>query len=124
MAGLELILTEQLASYLTMPNMTNYLETNVSGTSWKRCADITIRNPLNSIPSAIFIEEKVINIDTDTFKQNDGTCFVEFDPTSGTFPVLDPSTGQPTGDIATHQELYRLLYSLYMQTALTRDLTQ
>lgn len=35
--------------------------------------------------------------------------------------MLNPETGEPTGATVTHGELYAILYSLYMQTALERD---
>ena len=103
--------------------MTNYQESTVSGTSWKRCADITIRNPISGVPTAIFIEEKVIVLGDQIIRQSDGNCYLEFDPVAGSFPILDPSTKLPTGETATHQQLYKLLYSLYMQTALARDIS-
>jgi hypothetical protein len=35
--------------------------------------------------------------------------------------MLNPETGEATGATVTHAELYAILFSLYMQTAVERD---
>lgn len=110
----------------------NYKETNLAGTSWTRCKSITITNPLAGEtplpgiisplkPVALFYEESITQLtEGSTFKRDTGYCSTEFNPTS-IIPLIDLDTGIATGEIVTHTELYRILYSLYMQTALARD---
>lgn len=100
--------------------MVNYKESNLSGTEWQRCNVVVVTNPLNGVPKISFEEEKVLSIGTNTIKQNIGGCSKVFNPTD-TFPLLNPTTNEPTGATMTHNELYVALYSLYMQTAEERD---
>lgn len=112
--------------------MPNYNESTLAGTSWQRCKAMYISNPLDPQPGldgkimgayASFDEEQVVLLDTgEKFKRSVGSFAVEFDPVSGQFPVLNPETGVPTGSTITHQELYAILYSLYIDSATKRDL--
>ena len=110
--------------------MANYKETDLVGVSWIRCRNITITNPMAgtidqitkqpNIPTAYFQEEKVISIDgTKTFIDI-GNCSKKFTPTE-VINLRDPDTGELTGATSSHSELYKLLNSLYLQTALERD---
>lgn len=114
----------------------NYKETNLTGTSWTRCKSITITNPLANDPTpgpavqqppkpiALFNEETVTQLSNNSVsKQDTGYCSTEFNPIS-TIPLIDTETGAPTGETITHAELYRILFSLYMQTATSRDALQ
>jgi hypothetical protein len=108
----------------------NYKETTLSGTSWTRCRCVTITNPLADTefdknnnplgPVAYFQEQKVISIDGAQTTVDAGSCRKAFDP-AATIPMLDPATGETTGSSVTHGELYAILFSLYMQTAVERD---
>ena len=111
----------------------NYKETTVNGSSWVRCRAVTINNPLpgNTLsdmpqpdgatgPVVYFQEEKVVSLDGSNIHMDAGSCHKPFDP-AATIPLLDPTTGEPTGTTVTHAELYAILFSLYMQTALERD---
>ncbi len=44
-----------------------------------------------------------------------------FTDPSATFPLLDPSTGNPVGATISHGEVYAVLWSLYMALAAERD---
>lgn len=113
----------------------NYKETNLAGTSWTRCKSITITNPLAGEtplpgitptlkPVALFYEESITQLtEGSTFKRDTGYCSTEFNPVS-TIALIDLETGLPTGETVTHAELYRILFSLYMQTAAARDALQ
>ena len=103
--------------------MANYKETNVSGTSWVRCRQIEITNPVQATaPKTVFFyEEKIINIDGALTSLPQSSCRKVFDPVAGTITIVDPTTGNPTGSTVSHLELYNILYSLYIQTALERD---
>ena len=99
----------------------NYKQTDLAGTSWVRCRTVTINNPLSdAVPIAYFQEEKVVSVGGVNLKVDVGSCAKAFDP-AATIALLDPATGEPTGETATHAELYSILFSLYMQTALERD---
>jgi hypothetical protein len=110
----------------------NYQETTVSGTSWTRCRAVTITNPLpgrgpvqaitgiEEGPTAFFQEEKVVSNDGSQTTVDTGSCRKAFYP-AATIPMLNPETGEATGATVTHAELYAILFSLYMQTAVERD---
>lgn len=100
--------------------MANYNETDVTGTEWQRCYGVSIANPLEGPKFVQFAEERVFNLTTGQVSQCVAGCQVQYEP-AAQFDVLDPSTGQPTGQKMTHAELYKILYSLYMDTASKRD---
>lgn len=110
----------------------NYKETTLSSTSWLRCRCVTITNPLagsefdrnnNPLgPVAYFQEQKVISGGGVQSMTDAGSCSKVFNPTA-TISMRDPSTGALTGTTVTHADLYAILFSLYMQTALERDAT-
>lgn len=99
----------------------NYKQTTLSGTSWTRCRCVTINNPLTGdAPIAYFQEEKVMSIDGAQTTVDAGSCRKAFYP-AATISMLNPETGEATGATVTHAELYAILFSLYMQTAVERD---
>lgn len=100
----------------------NYKESTLTGTSWTRCRCVTITNPLagTTPPTAYFQEERVVEIDGGNTTMDASSCSKPFDPAS-VITMLNPITGLPTGTTTTHGELYAILYSLYMQTAIERD---
>lgn len=112
--------------------MPNYRETSLTGTSWVRCRAVTITNPLTGTgelnlhtqsiegPTAYFQEEKVVVMDGGQMRQDVGACQQAFLP-DGEIALRNPDTGELTGTTATHAQLYAILFSLYMQTALARD---
>ena len=112
--------------------MANYKETSVSGESWVRCRSVTINNPLPGKGEfdsatqerlgavAYFQEEKIVSIDGTQIAIDVGACRKAFDP-EAVITLLNPDTGDPTGATVTQGDLYVILYSLYMQTALERD---
>ena len=111
--------------------MANYKETDLAGVSWVRCKNITITNPLDGtmqlgglvplVPTAYFQEEKVISIDGVQNTLDVGSCFKKFNPVEP-ITLVNPETGGPIGTTVSHEELYVILYSLYLQTAQERDL--
>lgn len=104
----------------------NYKETNLTGTAWTRCRAVTINNPLQSSlvdagsPVAYFQEEQVISMEGANLMRDSGACSANF-ASDGVISLRDLVTGDLTGATTTHAELYQVLYSLYMQTALERD---
>lgn len=101
----------------------NYKETSVTGSSYQRCNRVQIVNNLDrGTPTVIFGEELIVNVGSDVLHQSvNSECSAVFDPLAGAIPLLDLQTGEPTGAVATHMDLYQILYSLYIQTALARD---
>lgn len=100
--------------------MPDYKQTTLTGTEWQRCHTVTIDNPLDGAPAIFFGEESVASVGSRIIKQNVPGCRKPFSAAES-FPLLDPSTNEPTGQTMTHGELYVALYSLYMQTAIERD---
>lgn len=110
--------------------MANYKEVDLAGVSWIRCRNITITNPVTgtigpttgnlTVPTAYFQEEKVLSIDGVQNTIDVGSCVKQFNPTD-IINIRNPETGELVGTTATHGDLYVLLYSLYLQTALERD---
>lgn len=100
--------------------MSKYNQQTTTGESWQRCYSVTIENPFNNTPTAIFREEIVVQVGDNTINQPKTVCTLTFNPTAE-FAVLDPQTGQPTGQNMTHQQLYNYIYSLYIKTATDRD---
>lgn len=102
--------------------MSNYKETNIAGTQWKRSHRVIIDNPLNGSPRVIFMEQTVNAIQGgDTITQPAGQIEKNFDP-YGVIDLINPLTGAPTGQTITQMELHVILYSLYIQLAIERDL--
>lgn len=100
--------------------MANYKETSINGTEYQRCYLLKIYNPIDGYKKAVFDENKVITIGDKKVITESYSCEKLFNPTSN-ISILDPVTGNPTGEQVTHQKLYEILYSLYIQTALERD---
>jgi len=110
----------------------NYNENNVSGTSWTRCRTVTINNPLPGKgpidfltsqpagPNCVFNEETAVALDTETLTYDSGACQQKYVSTN-VIQLLDPATNNPTGQTVTQQQLYNILYSLYIATAKARD---
>lgn len=102
--------------------MANYKETSLEGTSYVRAANVSLINGLTN-KSITFNEEKIINLsDGDVIRKSGGSVSDEFTaenaPTS--FDLLHPDTGDVVGS-ATYQDVYVMLYSLYINLATKRD---
>jgi hypothetical protein len=102
--------------------MANYNETTVAGSTWTRCSSVYISNVYESVPSITFGEQQLIVLENQTplVVNTNNSCSALFDP-NGIITVLDPATGSPTGQTVTQQQLYDILYSLYIATAAERD---
>lgn len=99
----------------------NYKEKAITGTEWQRCCTVVIQNQYQIPPEIMFQEEKITSIDNNYIRQPVmGSLVISYTPTK-TFQVLNPNDNTPTGTTMTHQDVYNILYSLYMQAALERD---
>ncbi|KAA0888777.1 hypothetical protein [Oryzomonas rubra] len=103
-----------------MSTTTNYKESPVTGTQWQRSCRTVVENPCGGTPSVLFVEETATQLGDKVITQLCGNITAPFDAAK-TFPALDPSTGQATGASYTHQEVYNILFSLYMAEAAARD---
>lgn len=107
----------------------NYRESAISGTSWVRCNHIIIENPYRMTPRISMYEQQVVTVGDQSLitpPPVPGPLVVEFS-LDGTFPLLNPETGEPIMDgetpvLATHQQIYQILYSLYVHAAAERDI--
>lgn len=101
----------------------DYQERQVIGRQWTRCVGIRIFNPLEGVPHIMFIEQEAIALADGrvTVSQSPGgDVTVAFDPDAG-IDLYDPATGEPTGEKATHGQVYAMLYSAYLTAARARD---
>jgi hypothetical protein len=101
--------------------MPQYNESTAQGTVWNRCDQIVIQNPYLGLEKfAVFSEEDVVVIGGTTIlnkKRHLRKTFIA----SEVIQIRDPVTGTLTGSTITHQELYNILHSLYIQTSIERD---
>lgn len=101
--------------------MADYKETAVTGSSWQRCHQVVIDNRHGNAPSIRFDEERVTALsDGDSVHRALGALTVPHDP-AAVVELRDPATGEPTGETVTHAEVYTIIYSIYLGTALARD---
>lgn len=97
-----------------------------AATKWQRSNVITINNPLpgRGNPTIAFQEQEVVAVDGEVIavlpKGGPMGLIREFDP-EGSFPLLNPETGESLGVSMSHVELRVALYSLYIQSATARD---
>lgn len=101
--------------------MANYNETQVTGSEYTRCKQITITNPLGQTPTVRFDEERATVLSSRTLIDQTGVVIeVPFDAAKS-IDVLNPTTGLPTGTTATWGDIYALIYSAYIAEATARD---
>ena len=103
--------------------MANYKETTLAGTSYIRANRVEVSN--SEVEKFIsFSEEKVINLDDgEVLRRYAGSVISEFTPENADtqFALLNPITGEDTGQTMSYQDVYTSLYSLYLSLALARD---
>jgi len=101
--------------------MSTYIESTVTGQVWTRCNQIAIDNRRGTTPTVRFEEERVVVLDDgDEMRKPAAGITLDFDP-ARQIPLLDPSTGQPTGNSTTYGAVYAILYSAYIAAAQERD---
>lgn len=104
----------------------DYRESTTNGqmTTWRRAANITISNPADGVPSIVFYEEDKIRLPNGSLMSGPGVRDPQIkadlkDPLTE-FPLINPATGEVIG-VARYQDLYVVLYSLYLHLAAKRD---
>lgn len=60
--------------------MTDYKQSEVTGTTWTRAGRVMIDNPLGGTPSILFAEEEATNLGTRTITNLVGNICVQMDP--------------------------------------------
>lgn len=100
--------------------MSKYKEETATGSTWIRCKSVMIQNHLNSLPVCYFDESRVTEVNGISTEQSIGSIAKRFSP-SDEIALLDPETGEQTGEFVTQARLYQILYSLYMNAANERD---
>lgn len=98
----------------------NYKETNEQGQVWTRCYRVEVSNPYNGIQSVNMMEETIISIAGETITKPGRLLTKEFSA-GETVELVNPNNGEPLGISITHQDLYVMMYSLWLKTAKERD---
>lgn len=98
----------------------NYKETNEQGQVWTRCYRVEVSNPYNGTPSVNMMEETIISIAGENITKPGRLLTMTFNP-SETVELVNPLTGEPLGATITHQDLFVMLFSLWLKTAKERD---
>lgn len=105
--------------------MTLYREQVGTSSTYVRSNQITIHNPLDTIPSISFNEESIITLPDGTILHQNYSgpgnfLNTMYDP-SGVINLINPLDDTPLGTTMTHQDLMVALYSLYRQLTTARD---
>lgn len=103
----------------------NYKEYSGAASIWTRCYELTIYNPYASnFKSIDFYEEQLTKVRGEVISYKKlGSTSTSIDVTTDlekTFELLNPETGEVIGT-ATYAQLYTMLHSLYIKTAIKRD---
>lgn len=103
--------------------MPTYTPVNVTAQNYRRSHGVIIKHEYNQHPQITYLEQDILldgdNAYTNRVGELTGTMTPENMLTE--FPLLDPSTGKPTGETARYLDLQVLLFSLYFSLAATRD---
>jgi hypothetical protein len=100
--------------------MANYRESNISGTAWTRARRVIINHPVEGGSTIHFQEEQAIQTPAGVTTIPADVVVDTFDPARD-IALLDPTTGQPTGQTLSEAVVYLALYSKYMALAQARD---
>jgi hypothetical protein len=100
----------------------DYRQTSGSATSWRRARAVMISNPRNATPSISFGEEDVVSVNGAETRSDvmGAAARGSLDPTA-VIPLVNPDTGELTGETVTQAHLYQVMHSLYLQLAKQRD---
>ena len=102
--------------------MANYKESSVAGITWQRCHRIDIRNPYEEPKFAVFVEEEVTELENGkVVKSPVGQILADFTDPSTIVNLINPETGDSLNSSVTYQDIYVILYSLYIKLATERD---
>jgi hypothetical protein len=105
----------------------NYDEEIITGYghSHKRINQININNPYGDVSEVMLVEEKITVRDSDdkAFSEGAGSFLIKLEGTELTkqCPLLNPLTGEDTGEVFDLATVSAMLYSLYVCMATERD---
>ncbi|SNS86444.1 hypothetical protein SAMN05421763_103262 [[Luteovulum] sphaeroides subsp. megalophilum] len=86
----------------------------IAGESYVRCSQVVIDNPLSGPPRVTYAQETIVGTGTGQ------VLHIPMQPVGRSFEpgveiaVLDPETGEPTGETITQSRMYALIYSAYL----------
>lgn len=104
--------------------MPDYQESAGQFTSWVRCCRVVCENPrpVQGVPAATFVEERVIVIDGEESYKPLGNLVEPFteDNIDEVFNLVHPGSGAVIGQMA-YRDLYVALSSAYLHVANKRD---
>lgn len=100
--------------------MPDYKQSDISGTTWQRCYQVVLDNPLGGVPTVRFDEQEVLSIDGREMRRPRGTLSLPYDPTR-VIALRNPETGELTGESTTYAQAYELIYSAYITAGMARD---
>ena len=87
-------------------------QTDIAGTRYVRCSEITLSNPLDGLPVAQCREDAVTTLSDGTqYTVHERTLTVPYDP-AASLPILDPTTGQQVSTMPMPQ-VFAILFSIY-----------
>lgn len=99
----------------------NYRASSKQVSTYRRCTSINIHNPEGGPATVTFKEEEVRVEDGVVVERKPVRALeINFDPVQ-TIPLLNPTTLEPTGQTATHAQVYGALFAAYMAAAKMQD---
>lgn len=100
----------------------DYKASNVAGSEYHRFSRVVIDVPLNATPQIICVEQSVLRLPDGRTPiiQDVGNLNFSFD-IEACFPLLNPATGEPTGQTISGAEVYAAIWSVVMAKAKERD---
>lgn len=105
--------------------MSDYKESTVSGTTYRRGRSMYFENPRNGIPSVLIREEDVIVLADRVITQFASEINKTLDEPTTIVPLRDVATGEIIeGQAITYGAIHQALYSLYWKLATDRDAEQ
>lgn len=101
--------------------MSDYKESDIQGKKWNRCYSISIVNTYGQPPFVSVYEESRIKFGDQSIGNPTEYFNIAYNPAE-VIELYDPATGEKTGTSITQSDLYNMLYSVYMNEAVKRDL--
>lgn len=100
----------------------SYMSESVTGEKRRRSYKVEARNPAVGDKTIVFHEEDLTELSSGLrINTPVGSIYKEFVDPTVEFSIVDPSTDQATGHVATYGQVYVLLHSLYLACATERD---
>lgn len=100
----------------------DYKASNVDGHEYHRFSRVVVDVPLDATPQIICVEQSVLRLSNGMAPviRDVGNLNFPFD-IEACFPLLNPATGEPTGQTISGHEVYAAIWSVVMAKAKERD---